>query len=66
MSHKHASRNSAYLMVYTSPCEMLNNSSPATLQACHTRGEAGAGFFFNKIMRKGLGHMLKNNDLTSQ
>lgn len=69
MSHKHASHNSAYLMVYTSPCEMLNNSSTATFQSCHAHSEARAGcvfVFFNKIMRKGLGHMLKTNDLTFQ
>lgn len=57
MSHKHASRTSAYLMVYTSPCEMLNNSSTATIQSCHAHSEtrAGCGGFFEQNNEKGFG-----------
>lgn len=54
MSNKHASHTSAYLMVYTSACEMLNNSFTATFQSCQTETKAGKGMFFNKSMGEGL------------
>lgn len=55
MSHKHASHNSAYLMAYTSPRGMLNNSFTATFQSCQTETEGGTGYVFVLFFKQNNG-----------